>query len=158
VNDAYFGKIPSDRLKIEAMTVFFRGDGQMRGKIGLSRTRARPIVGSYAAENNLLTLVQYSFDPQATDYVNSMWEQQEHPYNGDVVNSYNDGPPEPGKKPLGPFYELETSSKAAALAPGEAQTHLHRTLHLTGPKEALDGIAKAALGVGLGEIEAAFGP
>jgi hypothetical protein len=158
VNDAYFGKIPSDRLKIEAMTVFFRGDGQMRGKIGLSRTRARPIVGSYAAETNLLTLVQYSFDPQATDYVNSMWEQQEHPYNGDVVNSYNDGPPEPGKKPLGPFYELETSSKAAALAPGEAQTHVHRTLHLTGPKEALDGIAKAALGVGLGEIEAAFGP
>lgn len=156
VNDAYFGKIPSDRLKIDAKTVFFRGDGGARGKIGLSRTRARPIVGSYAAEGNMLTLVQYSFDPQATDYVNSMWEHQQFPYNGDVVNSYNDGPPEPGKKPLGPFYELETSSKAAALEPGASLTHVHRTLHLTGPKESLDAIAQAALGVGLAEIEQAL--
>jgi hypothetical protein len=158
VNDAYFGKIASDRLKIDTRTVFFRGDGGSRSKLGISRPRARPIVGSYAAEGKMLTLVQYSLDPAATDYVNSMWQVQEHPYGGDVVNSYNDGPPEPGKPPLGPFYELETSSKAAELGPGEAQSHLHRTLHLTGPGEALDAIAQSALGVTLAEIENAFAP
>ncbi|HET6334130.1 MAG TPA: DUF6786 family protein [Polyangiales bacterium] len=156
VNDAYFGKIPSDRLKVETRALFFRGDGQSRGKIGISRPRARPIVGSYAAEGRMLTLVQYTLDPAATDYVNSMWQVQEHPYAGDVVNSYNDGPPEPGKRPLGPFYELETSSKAAELAPAEALTHVHRTLHVTGPREALDAIAQSALGVTLAEIENAF--
>lgn len=156
VNDAYFGKISPDRLKLDTKAMFFRGDGQSRGKIGVPRPRAKSIVGSYAAEQGVLTLVQYSLDPAATDYVNSLWEQQEHPFAGDVVNSYNDGPPEPGKAPLGPFYELETSSKAAALAPAETLTHTHRTLHLTGPREALDAIAQAALGVTLAEIEHAF--
>jgi hypothetical protein len=156
VNDAYFGKVPSDRLKVDARVLFFKGDGGQRGKLGISRPRAQAIVGSFAAEAGVLTLVQYSLDPAATDYVNSMWTQQEHPYAGDVVNSYNDGPPEPGKPPLGPFYELETSSKAAALAPGEALTHVQRTLHLTGPREALDQIAQRALGVSLAEIEQAF--
>ena len=58
----------------------------------------------------MLTLVQYDQPEGATDYVNSMWEIQKEPFAGDVVNSYNDGPPAPGAKPLGPFYELETSS------------------------------------------------
>jgi hypothetical protein len=29
-------------------------------------------------------------------YVNSKWGQQDDPYKGDVVNSYNDGPVEDG--------------------------------------------------------------
>jgi hypothetical protein len=33
----------------------------------------------------------------ATDYVNSMWEDQKEPFSGDVVNSYNDGPTATGK-------------------------------------------------------------
>lgn len=156
VNDAYFGKVPADRLKIGERVLFFRGDGQQRGKIGIPRPRALPIAGAYDAAGKVLTLVQYTLPADATDYVNSMWEQQQEPYGGDVVNSYNDGPPEPGKPPLGPFFELETSSKAAALAPGESLTHVHRTVHLTGPQASLDAIAKATLGVSLAEIEAAF--
>jgi hypothetical protein len=156
VNDAYFGKVPADRLVVADGVLYFRGDGQRRGKIGISRRRARPVVGAYDAAGKVLTLVQYSLPDDAKDYVNSMWEQQEDPYAGDVVNSYNDGPPAPGKPPLGPFWELETSSKAAALAPGESLTHVHRTLHLTGPRAALDAIAKQALGVGLDAIEGAF--
>jgi hypothetical protein len=101
--------------------------------------------------------VQYTLPAQATDYVNSMWTQQEHPYSGDVVNSYNDGPPEPGKPSLGPFYELETSSPAAALAPGASITHVHRTVHITGDPSALDAIAQHLLGVGLVGIEQALG-
>ncbi|MDG2385208.1 MAG: hypothetical protein P8N76_26290 [Pirellulaceae bacterium] len=49
-----------------------------------------------------------------------MWKLQDQPYAGDVINSYNDGPLELGKPGLGPFYELETSSRAAALGPGKA--------------------------------------
>jgi hypothetical protein len=158
VNDAYFGKIPAERLVIGDGVVFFRGDGQQRGKIGLSRKRALPIVGAYDARGRVLTLVRYTLPEDAVDYVNSMWEaQQAQPYAGDVVNSYNDGPPEPGKPPLGPFFELETSSRAAALAQGQSLTHVHTTVHLMGPRAALDQLAQQALGVGLDRIEGAFG-
>jgi hypothetical protein len=71
-----------------------------------------------------------------------------------VVNSYNDGPPAPGKPPLGPFYELETSSPALALAPGDRYTHVHRTFHFAGPEADLDRIARATLKVGLADIGA----
>ncbi len=75
-----------------------------------------------------------------------MWEIQEEPYDGDVVNSYNDGPPEPGVPPLGGFYELETSSPALDLAPGESYTHIHQTVHLSGEIAQLDPVAKQVLG------------
>ena len=47
-------------------------------------------------------------------------------------------PPAPGAKPLGPFYELETSSPAAALPPGQHLRHVHRTFHLQGRPADLD--------------------
>ncbi len=156
VNDAYFGKVPANRLVVKDGVLFFSGDGQYRSKIGLSPQRARPIAGSYDAVNEVLTIVQYNKPQTAADYVNSMWELQEEPYKGDVVNSYNDGPPEPGAKPMGPFYELETSSPAAALKPGEAVSHIHRTYHLQGPEADLDSIAKATLGVTIAEIKSAL--
>ena len=156
VNDAYFGKVPADRLVIKENVLFFSGDGQYRSKIGLSPQRAKPIVGSYDAVSKVLTIVQYNKPDGSADYVNSMWELQKQPYSGDVVNSYNDGPAEPGAKPLGPFYELETSSPAAQLSPGETISHTHRTYHLQGPEADLDPIAKATLGVAIAEIKAAF--
>jgi hypothetical protein len=82
---------------------------------------------------------------------------QDEPFGGDTLNSYNDGPPAPGKPPMGPFFELESSSPAAALAPGQRLSHTHRTLHLTGPESALDPVAQALLGVSLAEIKSAFG-
>ena len=156
VNDAYFGKVPADRLVVKDGVLFFRGDGQYRSKIGLSPQRARPVLGSYDAVNKVLTIVQYNKPAEAFDYVNSMWELQDEPYKGDVVNSYNDGPPEPGAKPLGPFYELETSSAAAALNPGATISHVHRTFHLQGPEKDLDAIAKTVLGVTIEQIKSAF--
>jgi hypothetical protein len=149
VNDAYFGKVPADRLRIEHGAVFFKGDGQHRSKIGLGPHRAKPVIGSYDPTRSLLTIVAYDKPKGATDYVNSMWEVQREPYGGDVVNSYNDGPLGAGKTPLGPFYELETSSPAAALRPGESMTHVHTTLHFEGPRAQLDALARAVLGVGL---------
>ncbi|HUG52866.1 MAG TPA: DUF6786 family protein [Vicinamibacteria bacterium] len=156
VNDAYFGKVPPGRLLVRDRVLFFRGDGAHRSKIGITPARAEPVLGSYDAEGRVLTLVQFDRPVDAEDYVNSMWEIQADPYGGDVVNSYNDGPPAPGIKPLGPFYELETSSPAAALRPGESLTHRHRTLHVVGEERALDQVARAVLGVGLGEITGAL--
>jgi len=156
VNDAYFGKVPADRLVVKDGVMFFRGDGQYRSKIGLSPQRARPVLGSYDALNKVLTIVQYDKPAGASDYVNSMWELQKEPYKGDVVNSYNDGPPAPGAKPMGPFYEMETSSPAAALKPGATISHVHRTFHLQGPEKDLDAISNAVLGVTLEQIKSAF--
>jgi hypothetical protein len=156
VNDAYFGKVPPDRLIIKEPLIYFRGDGQYRSKIGLPPARALPLLGSYDASGQVLTIVQYSRPTDATEYVNSMWEIQREPYKGDVVNSYNDGPPAPGKAPLGPFYELETSSPALTLAPGERYTHVHRTFHFVGPDASLDRIAKATLHVTLADVAGAF--
>ena len=138
VNDAYFGKVPANRLVVKEGVMFFSGDGQYRSKIGLSPQRSKPILGSYDIVNKVLTIVQYNKPEVAVDYVNSMWELQDEPYKGDVVNSYNDGPSEPGAKPLGPFYELETSSPAAALKPGETLAHTHRTFHFQGSEKDLD--------------------
>ena len=156
VNDAYFGKVPADRLIVKDGVLFFSGDGKHRSKIGISPSRVKPFAGSYDAANGVLTLVHLTVPEGATDYVNSMWEIQEKPFAGDVVNSYNDGPASPGAKPLGPFYELESSSPAAALAPGGTLTHVHTTMHFQGPEKALDRIARKVLGVGLEEIEKAF--
>ena len=85
-----------------------------------------------------------------------MWRIQEDPYAGDVVNSYNDGPASPGAKPMGPFYELESSSPAAALAPGESLSHTHTTMHFQGDERALDAVARRILGVGIEEIKNAL--
>ena len=159
VNDAYFGKVPADRLVVREKdgVLFFSGDGKYRSKIGISPARVKPFAGSYDAANKVLTIVHLTVPEGATDYVNSMWEIQEKPFAGDVVNSYNDGPASPGAKPLGPFYELETSSPAAALSPGGTLTHVHTTMHFQGPEKALDEIARKALGVGIEEIEKALG-
>jgi YhcH/YjgK/YiaL family protein len=88
--------------------------------------------------------------------VNSLWKLQDDPYAGDAANSYNDGPPAPGAKPLGPFFELESSSPAASLAPGASLSHVHRTIHLTGPESALDTVARAVLGVTIADITSAL--
>jgi hypothetical protein len=154
--DDYFGKVPGDRLVVKDDVAFFRGDGRQRGKIGVPPLRAKPVVGSYDPVKRVLTIVQYTLPDGATEYVNSLWEMQDAPYAGDVVNSYNDGPPEPGAKPLGPFYELETSSPALALKPGGRATHVHRTFHLQGEEATLNTVAQASLGISLAEIQSVF--
>ena len=149
VNDSYFGKVPADRLQVHEQEGYlvFRCDGQHRSKIGLGPSRAKASLGSYSASAGLFTLVQYDRPQGATRYVNSMWELQKEPYGGDVVNSYNDGPTEPGKPALGGFYELESSSPAAALGPGERLVHKHVTMHFTGPAAALDELTTRTIGV-----------
>ena len=156
VNDAYFGKIAADRLKIGKGVVFFKGDGASRGKIGIPPIRATGFAGSYSPDLRCLTIVRCDPTPEKGKYVNSMWEQQKDPYAGDLINAYNDGSPAPGQPPLGPFYELETSSPGAELASGESVTHRQITVHFTGEPKHLDPLASQTLGVSLKEILGAF--
>ena len=155
VNDAYFGKVPAERLGVHEDKGFlvFTCDGQQRGKIGVGPARAKPMLGSYSAQSKLLTVVRYDKPKTANlPYVNSMWEKQKLPYGGDVVNSYNDGSPGPGKPPLGGFYEIETSSPGAELQPGQSLVHTHRTTHFVGEQSALEPLAKKHLGVSLADL------
>ena len=54
---------------------------------------------------------------------------------------------------MGKFYEVESSSPAASLKPGESIHHMHRTIHLKGSTEDMDKIAMKVLGVGVDRIK-----
>jgi hypothetical protein len=155
VNDDYFGKVPSDRLIVDSGTVFFKIDGKYRSKIGLPSARAKELCGSYDSEMNILTLIWGSLPSNAKEYVNSKWGEQDDPYNGDAINAYNDGPVEDGSI-MGPFYEIETSSPAAALQPGMSITHLQRVLHVQGSKLDMARIVNELFDLNLYTIESKF--
>ena len=150
VTDDYFGKVPVDRLKIKNGVIFLNADANYRSKIGISPKRALPILASFDQVNGVLTIAQFSLPEFPADYVNSLWEIQEKPFDGDVVNAYNDGLID-GKQ-MGKFYELESSSPAATLNVGESMHHLHRTIHLKGNSNELNEITKTLLGIHLSEF------
>ena len=139
VNDEYFGKVPADRLQVDDGLIHFKIDGKYRSKIGLPAGSAKDICGSYDPEAGVLNILKYTIPEGECDYVNSQWGPQDDPYHGDVINSYNDGPTETGTI-MGPFYEIETSSPAAPLQPGQTLTHTQYTLHLQGPAPILESI------------------
>jgi len=156
VNDNYFGEVPPERLRVSGGVVYFKGDGKYRSKIGLNWMRAKDILGSYDAKRNVLTIVKYSKPEGKADYIKSMWEIMNNPYDGDVVNSYNDGPPEPGASPMGPFYELETSSPVRSLEPGEEMSHVHQTYHIQGTEKQLNVITEELFNLKIQQIKDAF--
>jgi hypothetical protein len=160
VTPDYFGPVPDERLKVTEQAVLFLGDGKFRAKLGISPKRARPTIGSYDFDASVLTLVNYTLPPRASQqlYINNAWVlPQEKPFEGDVANSYNDGAAEPGAKTLGGFYELETLSPTAALAKGDSLSHTHATIHILGKPEELAPFVKLTLGVDLAAVRQAMG-
>jgi hypothetical protein len=155
VTDDYFGKVPSDRLIMKDSLLFFRTDGKHRSKIGISPEGAKPVAGGYDPVNKSLTILMFTLPEENSPYVNSKWGEQDDPLQGDVVNSYNDGPVEDGSI-MGPFYEIESSSPAALLAPGERITHTQRTFHITGDEQELNRITTKLFGITIGEIKSVF--
>ena len=59
---------------------FFSGDGRHRSKIGVSPRRVRPVLGSYDAARDVLTLVTVDRPEGTSEHVNSMWEIQKEPF------------------------------------------------------------------------------
>lgn len=150
LNSSYFGSIPPDRLTITDKHVMFKGDGTHRFKLGLPPQNIMPFIGSFDADKQILTIVSYTFE-EDNSYVNSVWRSQKNPYQGDVINSYNDGPLENGEQ-LGPFYELESSSGVKELKPGESINHVHKTYHFEGNLLTLNEISKQLLGKDLNNL------
>lgn len=150
----YFGKLGPDRLKVLPEVILFRADGNYRSKLGTSKRRAVDVLGSIDFENKVLTLVKFSMPEDAANqpYMNNIWGNPlEKPYDGDVINTYNDGPSELGTQ-MGKFYELETLSPSRALKTGESLTHYNRTVHIQADMKTLNEIAKKALGVDLERV------
>jgi hypothetical protein len=151
----YFGEIPADRIKIDNGILFFKVDGKHRSKLGLSEKRAKTFAGSYDASHQMLTILQFNKPAAGAEYINQLWEIQKEPFKGDVINSYNDGPLADGSQ-MGPFYEIESSSPAAFLAPGESLTHTQRIFHFVGDEAKLTLISGKVLGVSIDQIKSAF--
>ena len=156
VNTDYFGQIPTDRLKIIDGLVLFKGDGQYRSKIGMTWLRALEILGSYDPEKQVLTIVKYNKPKELSEYVKAKWDIMDDPYGGDVINSYNDGKPAPDAAPLGPFYELETSSPVKELEPGESISHIHQTFHIKGSEAQISQITEGLFNAKLEDIREGF--
>lgn len=149
VRTHYFAEPPPERLVIDGDrgVVLFSGDGKFRSKLGLPPSRAKDRLGSIDFDKNILTITHFDMTPGQRKYVSSFWElPQAEPFGGDVTNAYNDNPaPDGGNS----FFELETSSPAAFLEPGQSIAHYHRTLQFHGPLERLSEISEKVLGVEL---------
>lgn len=150
----YFGVIPSERLVVGDKAVMLKADGKYRSKIGLAPQSAKNVAGSYDAEKGILTIVYYDLD-KAGSYLKSTWEKHEDPFGGDVLNAYNDGPLDDGSQ-MGPFYELESSSKVKFLKTNENVVHRHHTFHFEGDKALLNALSVQILNITIAEIENAF--
>jgi len=151
----YFGEIPADRIKTKDGILYFKVDGKHRSKLGLAYKRATTFAGSYDITNKTLTILQLSLPENEKEYINQLWEVQKEPYKGDAINSYNDGPLENGGQ-IGPFYELESSSPAAFLAPAESISHVQRMYHFVGTEQQLDAISMKVLGVSIEQVKSIF--
>jgi hypothetical protein len=154
VNTNYFGAIPPGRLKYADSVLFFKADGKKRSKIGVPPGAAKNIAGSYDDEKKMLTITVFDIYPEGR-YLNMEWDTKKPPFSGDAVNAYNDGPLEDGRR-LGPFYEIESVSPAAFLAPGKSLTHKHSVFHFTGEEAVLDPICRQTLGVSLAQVKEVF--
>ena len=157
----YFSELDETRLKIDrdSKMVYFLGDGQLRSKLGINFERVTNIMGSWDEERQVLSIVNFNLPDStpANGYNNNLWEIQDAPYAGDVINCYNDGINDSGSGMAeGGFYEMETISPALALSPGEGYTHIQRTLRMEGDRAELSAVAESLFGVGLDHIASQF--
>lgn len=142
----YFTPLGEERISINKQTVIYKADAQYMNKIGVQPELCKNVFGSYDPEQQLLTIVKYTFNKDGT-FVNSLWGHQK-PYNGDVINVFN-GEVNSELDRNWPFYELETSSCAKELMPGESMQHTQTLYHFKGTLNQLNKISLQVLGVDL---------
>lgn len=142
VRSDYFGDVPPDRFRLGSNFALFRADAAQVGKIGVLRDRAVDRIAAWDPDTRVFTLIVLAPLDRGAPYLSEHWGTDlPDPYYGDVVNSYNHGGPEP-------FFELETSSPALALAPGASHTHVSLTIHARLDDDAtLARVLRGALGI-----------
>jgi len=150
----YFGDIPPQWLQIDEKAIYLKVDGKHRAKLGVAPKRAKPIAGNYDPDAKVLTITVFDVAKEAL-YLNQEWRLDADPLKGDAVNAYNDGPLEDGSQ-MGPFYEIESTSPAAFLKPGESMRHTHDVYHFVGSEAELTLLSQALLGVSIDEISKKF--
>jgi hypothetical protein len=146
------GKMPKERYWIRDGFVLFKADGKCRTKIGQNRTRATGLLASYNLDSDTMTFLEYDFYPRL-EYAASYWYEQSDPFHGDCISFSAEGPDVKGG-PDGRCYELEALSPAMFLAPGQSFTFRTRTMHMRGPRHALEFICRRQLGVEVSTLEA----
>ena len=151
INQNYFEADLTKRLIERDEFSLLRVDGGQKAKIGISPLHDKDVLGSFDFDTNTLTVVTYKTNKRQP-FLNSEWNLQEKPYEGDVLNVYNDGPDE-NDTILGPYYELETSSSSRELQPNEQIEHAHTTMHFTGDFDELNKIANTLLQTDLDTIK-----
>ena len=154
VKSDYFGEIPSERLISDNGVIYFKTDGESRGKLGMNAFRTTGLAGNYDPISKRLTIVTFDVNPNAV-YLNQEWNPKSDPLTGDALNAYNDGPLEDGSIMV-PFLELESSSPAAFLEPNQSLSHNHNVFHFVGEESDLAPIAEKLLGVSLLKVKTAF--
>jgi hypothetical protein len=150
----YFGEPGKSRLNITDSVIYFKADGKKRSKIGVLPPYTMPLAGSYDAGSRVLTVIYFTVDNNG-QYLNQQWSTSNPVFSGDAMNAYNDGPLEDGSQ-MGPFYELESVSPAAALQPGAVLNHRHDVYHFTGSAKYLDSITTKLFGINTETITRAF--
>lgn len=151
----YFGELDERRLRAGNWGVRFAVDGMHRSKIGVPASCTTGWQGAWDPQRGRLTLVYAKVSPNA-DYLEARWHSRTGPFGGEAIHQYNDGPAKPGGAPFGPFFELESSSPAARLAPGERCVHRSLTVVLEGPRAALEEVARSHTGCTLAQLESTF--
>jgi len=144
----YFAPLDQDRLRITDGVLHYRTDGRLRSKIGIPRELAPPVYGSYAADEQRLTIVRYRQTDDSL-YFNSNVTVQADPFRGEVIPVYNNGPLSDQVSPEASFYEMESAAALQRLAPGESLWHYHEVYHFGGEETELAVIAKSVLGADL---------
>ena len=154
VTSDYFGEIPPERLVVKDNVIYFAADGAVpqqdrhqspaqQGRAGQLRCRQQGADDCAVQPTGWRDRLRELAVEDAGQPVRRRRGQQLQ--RRPAVS--------PARSRSGPFYELESSSPAAALAPGKSLSHVHRTIHLVGPE---DGLGRAwpaqTLGVSLAEI------
>ena len=139
----YFGVVPPDRLALvpegDGGVARFKGDAQLRSKIGVSAAGALGWLGAWDAQHKVLTLVNHSLPPAGAVVPDCNWTvPNPRAKSGDVATSYNHG-----EEPR--FFELESIGPALGAAPKSSVTQFQTTIHLAAEPAALAEIAKRLL-------------
>jgi uncharacterized protein DUF6786 len=122
VRTDYFEPLNERRFRMAEDFALFRTDAKLRSKVGILRNRARNVMAAFDPDTQVFTLVVFTPVVENAPYVDEQWTADGDPFYGDVVNAYSHGGPEK-------FFELESSSPALELEPGEGYTHTVTTLH-----------------------------
>lgn len=153
---SYFTPTLNTHTRIQNNIVYYKADANYMNKIGIPAANSPSLVGSYDSDRKLLTVVEYQLGAPDALYNNSVWyEEGYQAYGGDIINIFNDGLID-GSGPFGPFYEMETSSSAAALKIGQSHQHFQNTYHFIGDEQHIAEIVESLFGLSLQQIKQVF--